>query len=651
MNLKSCKTHFFSIGMSLFITAAGLAACLFSCAAPPRNFLRAENGYIVNGHGDTILLRGMGLGGWMLQEGYMFRLGFLGRQYRIRESIEELVGKAATDRFYDEWLANHTRKADIDSLAAWGFNSIRLPMHYNLYTLPVEKEPVPGRHTWLEKGFALTDSLLAWCRANRMYLILDLHAAPGGQGNDLNISDRDPEKPSLWESEANRAKTIALWRKLAERYANEEWIGGYDILNETNWGFSDSTDIHGINEKNNAPLRRLLVDITRAIREADTNHIIFIEGNGFANNYNGIFPKWDENLVLSFHKYGNFNTRESIRRFLDLRDEHNIPLWLGESGENSNTWFTEAIELCEKHGIGWAWWQSKKMGINNPLEIRQPEGYQKLVDYFKVQSSGFPVSDFGFPVSGSKLKAQNSGFKVLNEDGGSGRPGREETLRVLEQLVENLRIENNIFHKDVIDAMFRQVTSYETIPFTEHNVRAGSTIPAVDFDLGRQRAAYFDTDSANYRYTPGVNTTGNRGRTYRNDGVDIRAGENGCYVFHIEDGEWLQYTVDVREEGINQLRLLVAADSNRQRQLTGPTLPLQPGRSMQPGRAARSGQITIRIDDHTLTNPVTVPAAAGDTSWFTVPVNIPVLPPGKAVIRVQAPKGGFAFKSLGFGRQ
>jgi aryl-phospho-beta-D-glucosidase BglC (GH1 family) len=70
-----------------------------------------------------------------------------------------------------------------------------------------------------------------------MYLILDLHAAPGGQGNDLNIADRDSTKPSLWQSEANRTKTIELWRTLAERYKDEPNIGAYDILNEPNLGF------------------------------------------------------------------------------------------------------------------------------------------------------------------------------------------------------------------------------------------------------------------------------------------------------------------------------------------------------------------------------------------------------------------------------
>ena len=586
-----CKKHLFNRIVGICCLAVSLTLFLSSCNSPKKNFLKAQGHYIVNGGGDTVILRSMGLGGWMLQEGYMFRLSFLGQQYRIRESIEDVVGKEETERFYEQWLANHTRRIDIDSMAAWGFNSIRLPMHYNLYTLPVEDEPVAGEHTWIEKGFAMTDSLLEWCKANRMYLILDLHAAPGGQGNDLNISDRNPDKPSLWESEANLEKTIALWRKLAERYANEEWIGGYDVLNETNWGFEDSTDALGIHEKTNAPLRKFLMDVTHAIREVDTNHIVFLEGNGFANNYNGIFPKWDDNLVLSFHKYGNPNTPESIQRFLDLREEHNIPLWLGESGENSNTWFTEAIELCETHGIGWAWWQNKKMGINQPLEIKRPEGYDRLLDYWS---------------------------------GNGEKPTHAEALNTLNEWLENLKLENNIFHHDVVDAMFRQVYSRKAIPFGDNTIKAGTILRAVDFDLGRQGVAYFDTDTASYHYTPGVNTQGNRGRSYRNDGVDIRPDSTGHHIFHIEDGEWLQYTIDVQEGNITELQLQVADEKGL-------------------------GRIIVRIDSPSVDNMFTVPATGGEENWVNLSVTIPQLKKGKNVIWVLAEKGGFNFKSIAFG--
>jgi aryl-phospho-beta-D-glucosidase BglC (GH1 family) len=208
--MKGIKTYYLLFVLIFFATTK----------AGSQEFLKTDGKKIVAGNGENVLLRGIGLGGWMLQEGYMLRLNNDGQQYKIRQRIEALLSKEQTQEFYDVWLSHHTTKTDIDSLKAWGFNSVRLPMHYNLYTLPSDKEPVPGENTWLTKGFTLTDSLLSWCKSNGMYLILDLHAAPGGQGNDLNISDRDASKPSLWQSEANQEKTISLWKKLAERYAN-----------------------------------------------------------------------------------------------------------------------------------------------------------------------------------------------------------------------------------------------------------------------------------------------------------------------------------------------------------------------------------------------------------------------------------------------
>ncbi len=167
---------------SLFCLVAILLSFTSTNTAVAQGWLRADGQRIVNEKGENILLRGMGLGGWMLQEGYMLRVNREGQQHKIRQRIDSLIGPARTAEFYAAWLANHTRKIDVDSMKAWGFNSVRLPMHYNLYTLPVEDEPAPGKHTWLDKGFAITDSLLAWCKANGLYLILDLHAAPADRG-------------------------------------------------------------------------------------------------------------------------------------------------------------------------------------------------------------------------------------------------------------------------------------------------------------------------------------------------------------------------------------------------------------------------------------------------------------------------------------
>jgi endoglucanase len=480
-----------------------------------QQFLQA-NGKYLSHRNKEVLLRGIGLGGWMLQEPYMLQLsGVAKNQSDIKKKITDLIGEERTNRFYNAWLENHCTKKDIDALAAMGFNSVRLPMHYDLYTLAVEKEKDSTQNTWIEKGFELTDNLLKWCKQNKIYLILDLHAAPGAQGNDVPISDKDITKPSLWQSEANQKKTIALWRKLAERYKNEEWIGGYDLINETNYGFTNPADKNGCAEKENVPLKKLHVEITNAIRAIDKNHIIFVEGNCWGNNYDGMFPLWDNNLVVSFHKYWNYNDQGSIQKFLDIREKQNVPIWLGESGENSNDWFTQAIALMEKNKIGWAWWPMKKLGGNNPVQIKKPEGYDNIISYWKGEAQ---------------------------------KPSADDAWKTFQQLAFNANIDNNILRKDVVDAMFRQVKDSAVLPFRSNSIADNSIVYAVDYDLGRNNKAYADADAATYHVSTGKNTPWNKGHQYRNDGVDIEVCNdsitNGYSVGWTEDGEWLQYTLE-----------------------------------------------------------------------------------------------------------
>jgi len=520
-------------------------ASLITTSANALEYLRANGQFIVNEQGEEILLRGMGLGGWMLQEGYMLRLGNLGQQHVIRAQIEALIGAEATQNFYDAWLKNHTTKADIDAMARWGFNSVRLPMHYNLYTLPVEQEPVQGQQTWLDKGFAMTDELIAWAKANNMYVILDLHAAPGGQGNDLAISDRDPTKPSLWQSEANQQKMIELWRKLAQRYADEPAVAAYDIINEPNWGFENAEDKNGCKETRNAPLKKLLQDVIQAIRTVDKKHLIIIEGNCWGNNYAGVLPLFepaaqDNNIALSFHKYWNYNRREDIRTHLELREKYNMPLWLGETGENSNSWFTDAIALVEAEKIGWAWWPLKKLGFNNPLEVKPNAGYLALVDYW---------------------------------NGKAPKPTAAAAKKALMQLAEkDIHFSHNQFHPDVIDAMFRQPHSTANLPFKAHRIRAaGGEFRAVDYDMGRNQHAYFDRDIANYHVsTGGERSLWNAGRQYRNDGVDIGydGPQQAYYVNDIQAGEWLEYSFVAEKAGSYRLSATTRTQVQGQIQFT-----------------------------------------------------------------------------------
>jgi aryl-phospho-beta-D-glucosidase BglC (GH1 family) len=156
-------------------------------------YLHAQGKLIVDGRGKPVILRGMGFGGWMVQEPYIMLVGKSATkgQHSIFANVKEVIGDNNLETYHQAWLDNYCTRADVMELARSGFNSLRVPLHYNLFTLPVQDEPVRGQDTWLPDGFARLDQLLEWCRDAGIYLILDLHAAPGGQGNDSNISDYD----------------------------------------------------------------------------------------------------------------------------------------------------------------------------------------------------------------------------------------------------------------------------------------------------------------------------------------------------------------------------------------------------------------------------------------------------------------------------
>ena len=481
--------------------------------------LRTLGKKIVNSNSEEVLLKGVGLGGWMLQEGYMMNSsGAADSQHEFVEKLTTLIGAAKTAEFYMNWRKNFVTKKDVDAIAKLGYNSIRLPMHYNLFTLPIEEEPVVNENTWLTVGFEMVDELLTWCESNQIYLILDLHAAPGGQGKDVAISDYNDSKPSLWESESNKSKTVALWGKLANRYKDKEWIGGYDLLNEVNWPLGDRV------------LRDLYVRITNEIRAVDSNHILFIEGNGFANDFSGLTPPWDSNMVYSPHKYWTYNDTASIQWVLDIRAQHNVPLWLGESGENSNVWFTEAIKLFEDNDIGWAWWPWKRIEtIVCPYSINSNPNYKAIIKYWKGEGT---------------------------------KPSVEDAVQGLKQLTTALLIENNVYYKDVIDAVIRQPQDETHIPYTNH------ILPGIvylsDYDLGTNGIAYYDQDYANYALSSGEDyKPWNSGWSYRNDGVDIQTNtdninSNGYQIGYTKDKEWLKYTIEVTETGFYNMNFRYA---------------------------------------------------------------------------------------------
>lgn len=437
----------------------------------------------------------------------------IGTHTQFRTKLEQEIGEERTADFYQDWLDNHMTKADLDSMKAWGFNAIRPALHYKWFTLPIQDEPVSGQHTWVDAGFEKLDELMGWAAANQMYVMFDMHGAPGGQGKNSNINDYDETLPSLFEDEANKDKLEALWIKLAQRYKDNPWFGGYDLINEPNWRLGDSGNENGCGTENNDELWDLHLRLTKSIRQIDPNNIIYLSGNCWGNNYNSFeahpLSSYDDNTVITFHKYWNQNDQESIQWAVDMREQYNRPLWMSESGENSNQWFADAIHLFESNNIGWSWWPVKKSRTNNIFKVTTPESYYQLLQAWE---------------NGESLSA-------------------EQTYHAVMEYSKAHRHENTTVAPDVIHALIHNQDTTATKAFGFHQVN--EWISFVHYDLGRDGYAYKDRLSQNIHDEQGQWKVWNEGRQYRNDGVDIGGVPDRYYVSWTEPGEWLQFTIQV----------------------------------------------------------------------------------------------------------
>ncbi len=214
------------LGRITLATAA--AAFLLGAISTPAalSFLHTQGQDIVDESGRKVLLRGVGLGNWMLPEGYMWKFGEAGdRPRKIEKLVSDLIGPDKAARLWSEFRRNYITEADITRIAELGFNSVRPALNSRLFLTEGEN------CQYVDEGFQLLDNLVAWCRAHNVYVIIDMHAAPGGQ-TGANIDDSPRDQAELFAEKRNQDRLVDLWVKIAQRYKDEPTVAAYDLLNE-----------------------------------------------------------------------------------------------------------------------------------------------------------------------------------------------------------------------------------------------------------------------------------------------------------------------------------------------------------------------------------------------------------------------------------
>lgn len=332
------------------------------------SFVHSSGRMLKDGAGETIRLNGVNLGGWLLWEGWIWG-GGLKSEHQIDKQVGALYGQDSIAVFKAKVRQNYIQEADIRQIASRGMNVVRVPFNHTL--LESDEQPF----VYKEAGFRVLDSLLLWCERHDVYAVLDLHAAPGGQ-NVFFIAD--PDKVSLWKSELNQERTVALWHAIAKRYADRGIIAGYDLLNEP---------------KVNAPadLLKLYERIIDTIRTVDSHHLLIVEGNNLAQQFDVFKTAPDPNMAFSFHYYTWFNERDKLRTltpYPTVGERLNVPMWCGEWGEDSNENLTEIRQLLDNPAYGFcgsAFWTWKKVYKDNnkmPLsEILLPADAQVVIKW------------------------------------------------------------------------------------------------------------------------------------------------------------------------------------------------------------------------------------------------------------------------------
>jgi endoglucanase len=375
-----------------------------------KDFVRVHGTKLIAPGGEKLMLRGINLGNWFVQEGYMFLFeGGPQSEREIQTLFNELIGPDAARAFWVEYRKRYIAKADIDFIQACGLNSVRIPLHYKFFLDSNE-------------GFQILDPVIEWCRAAGLWVVLDMHCAPGGQ-TGTNIDD-SWGYPWLYESAAEQEQTAAVWRRIAEHYATEPAVLGYDLLNEPNPQFPGTPPY-------NERLKAIYKQITTAIREVDRNHIIILGGAQWDTNF-GIFD-WpiDSKVMYTFHSYWGAPKEETIQAFIDFRDRDNSPLWLGESGENTDAWIQQFVAVLEKNHVGWCFWPYKKLENRSCMvSVLKPTYWDDIVAFAKT------------PGGTANAAARTA-----------ARPSLEHARQATQALLENIRFENCRVNAGYIQAL------------------------------------------------------------------------------------------------------------------------------------------------------------------------------------------------------
>jgi len=328
---------------------------------------------------------------------------WLAEEEAVWEWLAGRFGFSAAEELRLLYQRHYITELDVERVAALGLNLIRVPIWYRSLETDFAQD-----NDFRPDGWLMLHDLALWARKHGVYLMLDLHGAPGGQSTSWHQGLKDGGH--LWERPECLNKTTRLWQALASYFANDPHVAVYDLLNEP-MSFPAPESYVEVHDA-----------IYQAIREVDGDHIVMIED---AYRPLSQLTSPDEmgwtNAMFSIHLYpGGTSAQDYLDRIEDnltgmeevYLERFDCPLFLGEfsaaDGTDSDLWAPSAmgpvLARLNERGVHWAPWtwkyfDSPTWGLYHPLDgagerIDLAQGsFEELQAAFLAQDSAGFVAD------------------------------------------------------------------------------------------------------------------------------------------------------------------------------------------------------------------------------------------------------------------
>jgi len=372
-------------------------------------YLRVEGTKIVDPDGKEVILKGAGLGGWMNMENFIS--GYPACEFQIREALASEIGSEKADFYFDKYLEYFFTDTDAAFFKSLGLNCIRLPFNYHHF------EDDMNPRVLKKSGFKHLDRVIDICSKHGIYTVLDMHTAPGGQNPGWH-SDHGTHLSQFWKHKDFQDRSLWLWAELSKHYVGNAWVAGYNPLNEPT-------------DEEHTRLVKWYDQVYDVIRTHDPHHIIFWDGNTFAQDFTHFGDYWKKwkNSSYSLHDYSSFGfpastevyvgSEKQRKKLEDILDgkrqwmvERGLCAWNGEWGpvyaqesvEGDKTAeinktrikvLEDQLALYEKRSLSWSIWTYKDIGFQGMVYTARSTSHIKLFDSFLRKKHSLALDAWG----------------------------------------------------------------------------------------------------------------------------------------------------------------------------------------------------------------------------------------------------------------